>query len=31
MTTNKQNDITLLTESSKELIEVWEDVIDIRD
>ena len=31
MTTNKQNDITLLAESSKELIEVWEDVIDIRD
>lgn len=31
MTTNKQNDITALTESSKELIEVWEDVIDVHD
>lgn len=31
MTTNKQNDPSLLTESSKELIEVWEDVIDIHD
>lgn len=31
MTTNKQNDPSLLTKSSKELIEVWEDVIDVHD